>query len=127
MEYNIQKTQNDQIILVYASGEHDLETDNTMVREIMQNVAETGIRKVLIDLRQLQFDLSTAEIFKRAMEMREQRLKRRTVSAKVALVYLSDNPKIREDMRFFETASQNRGIPYRVFADMEKAKAWLLE
>ena len=127
MKYNIQKIQNDQIILVHVSGKRDLEIDNLMVREVMQNVSETGIRKVLIDLRLLEFDLSTAEIFKRAMDMREQRLKHRTVSTKVALIYQPGDPKLNEDMRFFEIATQNRGVPYRVFTDIEKAKAWLLD
>lgn len=125
MEYNIQFNEEEQTIHVTAHGKRNVQTDNAMVEEIIQKVVDTGLRKVLIDIRKLDFDLSMAELFQRAKYVREKRLKKGKTSSKVALVYNSGNPKLDSDMQFFETTARNRGLPYHVFSDMEKAKNWL--
>jgi len=127
MEYTIQLDQANGLILVHAAGDWESDKDNLMVQQIMQTVTESGLRKILLDIRELKFDLSMAHIFERAVAMRDVRMKQDKVSSRVALVYDAQNQKLEADMRFFETASQNRSIPYRVFRDIEEARLWLLQ
>ncbi|MFN8411792.1 MAG: hypothetical protein U0Z26_05345 [Anaerolineales bacterium] len=127
MKYSITQSEDQNIIVANATGEWEAEIDNQMVRELMQTVVQTGIRKILLDMRDLQFDFSVLRIFERAQEMRDQRRTVEKASSKVALVYSPVSPKLEEDMRFFENASQNRGLPYHSFRDVEEAIKWLLD
>lgn len=126
MEYSLHLDEEDKIVSVTARGQWDSATDNAMVQEIMTAVTLKGVQKVLLDLRELIFDLPMFQIFERAKEISEQRLAQPRVSSKVALVYSSADPKLDADMQFFETASRNRGLPYRVFTNVEDAREWLM-
>ena len=126
MEYTVQLKEDLNLILATASGEWESQTDNAMVREIMETVDGTGSRKILLDIRELHFDLPIIQIFERVQEMREKRQQFEITSTRTALVYSSMNEKLDNDLTFFETASRNRGLPYRTFKDMEEALAWLL-
>lgn len=124
MEYTVQLDGDNKIINAIAKGEWHSETDNAMVQEIMEMVKKNAILKVLLDIRELQFGHSVLQVFQRAKEMQEKRKKINTTSRRVAIVYSATLPV---DMSFFETASQNRGLPYRVFTDINEAKEWLLQ
>ncbi|HMV30417.1 MAG TPA: hypothetical protein PKE23_13575, partial [Anaerolineales bacterium] len=87
MEYTIQLDQANGLILVHAAGDWESDKDNLMVQQIMQTVTESGLRKILLDIRELKFDLSMAHIFERAVAMRDTRMKQDKVSSRVALVY----------------------------------------
>jgi hypothetical protein len=126
MEYSIQQADGD-LIIATASGEWDQATDNAMIREVMEAVNTSDSRKVLVDIRELRFDMPILQIFERALELRQQRGEFGTTTAKVALVYPSAGKKMEDDLAFFETAARNRGLPYRTFKDMEAALAWLGE
>ncbi|MFN8400597.1 MAG: hypothetical protein U0X74_11310 [Anaerolineales bacterium] len=127
MEYTIQLNSANGLVLVHAAGEWESDKDNLMVQQIMQTVIESGLHRILLDIRELKFDLSMAHIFERAIVMRDARMKQDKVSSRVALVYDAQNQKLEADMRFFETAAQNRSVPYRVFKTIEEARSWLLK
>jgi len=115
------------MIIATASGEWDQATDNAMVREIMEAVDTSGSTKVLMDIRELHFDLPIIQIFERAQELRQQRGGFGRKSAKTAVVYPSTDKKMKDDMAFFEIAARNRNLPYRTFKDIGEAMAWLME
>lgn len=125
MDYNIQITEGQKFICVTTVGEWVKETDDGLVREIMETIVRTGIRKVLLDMRELRFDFPLFTIFQRAQELREQRMEYSTFSIKVALVYSAGDQKMKDDFSFFETTAQNRGLPYHVFEQMDAALEWL--
>ena len=125
MDYNIQVMEDQGFINVITAGEWVKEKDDSLVREIMETVLRTGIRKVLLDMRELHFDFPLFTIFQRAQDLREQRMEYNTFSMKVALVYSAKDEKTKDDFSFFETTAQNRGLPYRVFQQMETALEWL--
>ena len=125
MDYNIQVVESQGFINVTTSGEWVKEKDDRLAREIMETIARTGVRKVLLDLRELHFDFALFTIFQRAQELRDQRLEYNTLSGKVALVYAAKDEKTSDDFSFFETTAQNRGLPYRTFQQMETALEWL--
>lgn len=125
MDYNIEVMQEAGFIKVTTVGEWIKEKDDSLVREIMGTIARTGIRKVLLDMRALHFDFPLFTIFQRAQDLRDQRMEYSLLSLKVALVYSPENEKTKDDFNFFETAAQNRGLPYRVFEKLEEAQTWL--
>jgi hypothetical protein len=103
----------------------DPKIENLMVRGIMEAVGSTGSTRVLLDIRELQYELTMSRIFERTQEVLKQREEFKHVSRKVAILYPSADPKIDENSRFFETVARNRGLPYRAFRDMESALEWL--
>ena len=125
MDYVIEHDKDRQLIIVTATGKWELEKDNEMIRQIMKAVEESGSQKVLVDMRELHFDLPMIHFFERAQGLRQQRMQANTTSRKVALVYAARTSKIDADLTFFETAARNRNLPYRVFKDLEEAKKWL--
>lgn len=125
MEYVIQIDEENGIISAIAHGEWNSTADNTMIREIMDLVETKRLNKILLDISALQFDFPVVQIFERAREVREYRLQKTRVSSKVALIYSASNPKVEQDMHFFETVSRNRSLPYRVFTNVNDARKWL--
>ncbi len=126
MEYTVQLKEDLNLVFATASGEWESQTDNAMVRAIMETVDTSGSRKVLLDIRELHFDLPIIHYFERVQEMREKRRQFGTTSTKTAIVYSSTDEKLDRDIAFFETASRNRSLPYRTFKVMEEAMGWLL-
>ena len=125
MEYTIQLMEEPEIILVTISGKWNPDMDNPMGIEIMSKVGEWKVSNVLVDMRELQFEIPVIDIFQRAKDLSEQRREFAPVSSKVALVYHPKDRKTIEDFIFFENTAQNRGSPYRVFKEMESALEWL--
>ncbi|HXD08526.1 MAG TPA: hypothetical protein VN653_00585 [Anaerolineales bacterium] len=127
MDFVIEHDKDRQMIIVTASGKWELDKDNEMIRQIMKAVEESGSRKVLLDMRELYFNLPMIHLYERAQGLMQQRLNSKTISRKVALVYTAHTRKIDEDLIFFETAARNRNLPYRIFKDLEEAQQWLRE
>jgi len=127
MDYVIDHNEDRQVITVIATGKWELEKDNEMIREIMRAVEESGSKKVLLDIRELYFDLPMIHLYDRAQGLRQQRRNLKMTSRKVALVYSASTKKMDDDLVFFETAARNRNLPYRIFKDIEEAWAWLRE
>jgi hypothetical protein len=125
MDYNIQIMEAQKFILVTTAGCWEKEKDDALVRDILGTIARSSIKKVLLDMRELQFDFQLFTIFQRAQDLRDQRMEAHVFSMKVALVYLPKSEKLKADFSFFETTAQNRGMPYRAFEQMESAVEWL--
>jgi hypothetical protein len=125
MNYDIQLMEEPKIVQVTTSGAWEREVDNAMGLDIMKKMAEWKVNRALIDMRELQFELRVIDIFQRAENLRDQRREVKPISSKIALVYNPISKKVDEDFIFFENTSQNRGLPYRVFKQMESALEWL--
>jgi hypothetical protein len=126
MDYTIRLDEERRIVTAAAKGDWNSDTDNSMIVQIMEMVDATGIQKVLLDIRELRFKVSIVQIFERAKELRTIRQKFNKTSAKAAIIYSSEVPKLDEDMIFFETAARNRNLPYQVFKDIDDGLKWLL-
>jgi len=126
MNYTVEFNEEQRIVSARAEGQWDSATDNGMVRKILEMVDSTGSSRVLMDIRELHFDQHMFQIFERAKEIREQRRQFGKVSGRGAIVYFPSTPKVEEDMKFFENAARNRGLPYRIFQDIEEAMTWLI-
>lgn len=126
MDYTIQLDEENKIVVAVAKGDWDSDTDNSLVLQILDMVDVTGARGVLLDIRHLHFKVSIVQIFERAKDLRTMRLKFNKTSSKAAILYFANDPKLEEEMNFFETAARNRNLPYQVFKDIEEAITWLL-
>ena len=127
MNYTIQLMEDTKIAQVTALGTWEREVDNAMGLDIMKKMAEWKVSKALIDMRELQFELRLTDIFQRVENLRDQRREAKHNSSKVALVYLSKDKRTDDDFIFFENTARNRGLPYRVFKQMESALEWLTQ
>jgi len=127
MEYVIQLIEDPQMISVTITGKWDPAADRAMALEVMAKAAESMVGRVLVDVRQLQFDLPMINLFQRAKELGEQRREFNLVNGKVALVYQPTDKKRDDSLIFFENASRNRGLPYRVFKELDAALEWLMK
>jgi len=125
MNYSIQLMEEPKIVQVITTGEWEREVDNAMGMDVMRKMAEWKVNKALIDMRSLQFELRTIDIFQRAENLSEQRREVKHSTSKVALVYHPKDKQMDDDFIFFENTAQNRGLPYRVFKNMESALEWL--
>lgn len=125
MDYNIQINEDQKFIHITTAGDWEKEKDDALVRDILGTIVQSGIKKVLLDMRGLRFDFQLFTIFQRAQDLREQRVEAHVFSMKVALVYLPESEKIKADFSFFETTARNRGLPYRAFVQLEPAIEWL--
>ncbi len=119
MDYIVEFNEEQKIVSARAEGLWNSGTDNSMVHKILEMVDATHSSKMFLDIRELHFNLPMFQfqIFERAKEMREQRRQFGKVSARAAIVYFPSTPKIEEDMKFFENAARNRGLPYRISQD----------
>ena len=63
MEYTIHIIEDQKIIHVTATGLWDKQTEDLMTYEILGNVAKLGFKKVLLDMREIEFNMSLADIF----------------------------------------------------------------
>ena|SRR5690242_6066670 len=127
MDYTIQLVEDRKLIIATAMGDWEQEADNAMVRQIMDAIGTSGLDRVLVDIRELKLNIPLVQIFERAKELREQRRQADVSSAKAAVVYPPNDPKLEADFNFFENAARNRGLPYRAFNNMEDAMDWLME
>jgi len=66
MDYVIKHVEDKQVIIVTAAGKWKLEKDNEMIREILRAVEETGSKRVLVDIRELHFDIPMIHLYERA-------------------------------------------------------------
>lgn len=109
----------DGVLYVTASGfDESLEDTQKYSYAVIQASKQTGVKKVLCDERQLDYQLSTIDLYVLA----EFIVEHAPVMAKVALV---SNERYKSDIQFWEIVSQNRGLVVKVFFDLEEAKAWI--
>jgi len=127
MEYTIHIIEDQKIIHVTATGLWDKQTEDLMTYEILGNVAKLGFKKVLLDMREIEFNMSLADIFQRAQELRDQRVESRSFSFKDAIISFAKDKKAEDNFGFFEDAARNRGLPYKVFKGLDEAHGWLTE
>lgn len=109
----------DGVLYVTASGfDESLEDTQKYSYAVIQASKQTRVKKVLCDERQLDYQLSTIDLYVLA----EFIVEHAPVMAKVALV---SNECYKSDIQFWEIVSQNRGLVVKVFFDLEEAIAWI--
>lgn len=117
IEYQIQ-VQGSLLVVVAKGADESFEQATTYSAAVIEAAISSQCKKILCDERQLDYQLSTFEIFNLA-EYASQYAKH---VVKIAIVC---NSKHLNDGKFYETVSRNRGMIIRVTSDFEEAKRWL--
>lgn len=95
-------------------------------RSLREAVAARHARSVLIDLREVVgLDLRTLSMYELASRLVAGRRRFAHIAAKGAFVVPDLGPEGDVHYQYFENTSRNRGLPYRLFKDVEQARQWL--
>lgn len=104
-------------LLIRVSGVLSYENESQLDSEIARVSEVHGIRRVLIDLRRVEGEMTAAEAYQLATEIPKPGLLR-----KEALVDVSEHSFTNY---LFGLVASNRGLNIRNFTDIDKAEDWL--
>ena len=109
-------------VLGITTGEEaTLDDSLRKIEAVRQRGLEVGLRRFLMDERQLAFLLEAHDIALLANRLEERNFQNN--GNRVACLY---NPECMQNCKMRETMYQNRSMNYRIFGDEESAVAWLL-
>ncbi len=117
-QYQIASSVSDGILEIILSGEESVRTMENMKNDIDDIIVKNKIKNVLIDCRALDGRLGIAETYERVRNYPHD-----VYRIKMAIV---DIPQNAAYQKFHEDTSINAGMTMKWFADMEAAKAWLM-
>jgi hypothetical protein len=121
MEWTITLNEENQYAEIVTGGIADRNGSLKMAKEISRVLRKTGIKKILIDHRNIKaVSGETLEVYKRPKELKEIGM---IPGIKVAEVVKSDHKAF---FRFLETVCVNRGFSFLIFEDKKTALDWLL-
>jgi hypothetical protein len=98
--------------------DEDLEGVKEYASAVIQACRENNCRKVLADERALEYRLGIVDLYHLAKFY----IKVVPPDAKLALIF---DQKYAREIKFWETVSANRGLPFRAFTTVEAAQTWL--
>ena len=125
-DYSVTLNSESNIIFAVHKGPWTSEDSYPFVDEIIKLASSSGVKKVLIDHRALQLDVSMVDLFYRGLDVVSS--KTLILVSKVAMVYGTEINQNKDIYSFFETVLRNRGLNIIVFPGvLDKAIDWLTE
>lgn len=111
----------DDILIITANGKDEhAEMVIEYGRSVIQLVIESGVRRVLCDERNIEYNLGIIDTFEAARQVAEH-------APKVGRIAIVCRPEFMKTGKFWETVAVNRGLHVRMYTDIELARAWLDE
>ncbi len=98
---------------------HDYEMATTNMRAIIESCVEKDIKCILCESHKIKTMMSVIELYQTAANLM------RWNALGMRIAYLMPQLVETEDTVFFETATFNRAVTIKFFADKGKAIAWL--
>jgi hypothetical protein len=92
-----------------------------VVLEVIQIAKSEGYRKLLLDLTEREFKLSSFAIFKSAAFIAENNT---DANGKLAIFH---RPEDYQNIHYFESVALNRRLNVNIFTELEHAEKWLLK
>jgi hypothetical protein len=124
MPYEVSFDEQDEIVLLRASGLVTHEEHTAARRQAAQLCRENKSSKILADLRKLDTEKSsTLNCFDYGESLAQENI---SLSTLIAIVLPTDLGSS-EDIEFVATVAANRGRAPLLFKTIEEAKQWLLE
>jgi hypothetical protein len=112
------------IIYIKTEGSlADVKQNSEMIVEIIENAKKYNVQKFLLDDRELELNIGTANIYFLPEDYGMLGVNR---SYKVAIV-LAIQPNNIEDYIFYETRAKNMGYQHMIFSDIASAESWLIK
>lgn len=107
------------LLHVVTRGEDEsLQQALDYAQAVIDHARRLGVRRILLDERQLTYRIGTFDTYELARQTAEQ-------IPEVAFVALVPDPAGIEEAAFWENVVVNRGLTARVFRDVDAARAWL--
>jgi hypothetical protein len=122
MDFELDFTQGEDYLFVSVAGERTADNVLKITMAIMSECEQTGLDRVLVDVRALAGALLTMNAYELPAD-EYPRIRDSNILKKAAIL---DREDAIERGKFFETVARNRGFNIGVFTDMESAREWLL-
>lgn len=122
MPYKIEIVRDPGYILVHQNGVVSTDDVDAIRSEIFDLVAQEGLTRVVVDVRNQTNDYSTAEMFNMTVDHAVQK----TPFSK-PWVCLLVRPNQEDNARFIENVGVNRGMPIKYFTDEQAGLKWLMK
>lgn len=113
------KTEGDILIFTASGNDDNLEEVLRYSTALIEEAQNSGLKKILCDERNLEYEISTMDTYKLAENAASQLTE---VSAWIAIVY---KPEYFEKCKFYETVASNRGMIVFVTTSYDEALEWL--
>ncbi len=120
MSYELSYRHEPDYLHIQATGVRTIESIVSMAKDLLAVRDEHGYSKVLLDVRGMVGGLGTIAAYKLGSDDIQEF--RRPGQLKLSIIDLKEN---RERFDFFENVAVNAGLNLRIFADVDKAMAWL--
>ena len=117
MAYELASVFNEGLLEITIKGQGSKDEVKELVLEVIDLAQRSNPENLLIDLRLAQGRLSILETFNIVYNYPRDTPQIRTV--------VVDSEENKSRLKFYETVSVNMGHPFRYFADIDKARAWL--
>ena len=122
MPYKIEIVRDPGYILVHQNGVVSTDDVDAIRSEIFDLVAQEGLTRVVVDVRNQTNDYSTAEMFNMTVDHAVQK----TPFSKPRVCLLV-RPNQEDNARFIENVGVNRGMPIKYFTDEQAGLKWLMK
>ena len=116
-EYQISSSVHEEILEIVVTGEEVSSNSERMKNDIDNVIIKNNLKNVIIDVRVLKGRLGVTDTYQRVRNYHPDIRK-----FNVAIVDLPENA---EYQNFHETTSQNAGLRFKWFTDMDTARDWL--
>ncbi len=120
MPYSIRPLPHLNVVEICYTEYMTLEEAESAREEARRILDEHGLRRILVDTRQAQVRLSTMDLYRFGSSLNQVL----PFGTRIATLY-TEEAFSSEDARFLESVSSIRGIPFRVFTEVDEALAWL--
>jgi len=121
MSYQLQIKEEPDYLHIIATGENSKKNISDYLEEVIRTCRDRGTGKVLIEERLTGPRLGTLDVFEVASEGS------RRLLGKLKMIAYIDVFAETDLIHFAETVSVNRGVPVRIFINVQTAKKWLTE
>jgi hypothetical protein len=117
IEYKIE-TSEDMVRAKVWGEDEDLQDLINYNLALLDALVKSGARKVICDERELVYKVGTFDLY----ELVDKISQHAPRLLKAAIVFKSENY---DDAKFWENASVNKGLQFRIFATPEEAEEWM--
>lgn len=121
MNWNCEYLKHDKVIFIKFTGKVTLKILEDSFKACLDMSSKSGVNRYLVDHTELQPSLSAVEVYEIPKIYDQLYLEK---SSRIAVI-ASKNPNLRENTKFFETVSRNRGYMVRLFDDRQSSLKWL--
>lgn len=120
MPYTIKVNENPGLVLVSHYGEVTIDEVGEIRGKVFELIADHNLQSVLVDARGITSEFSVTESFNLTLE--NVKFEAPVPKPRASIIV---RPEQYEIAKFIETVSVNRGLPIRVFTDLEEGLQWL--